>query len=248
MWRRRDKCNVDITHQVRDRRNMETGHLQEITSKDMELVMSDEEDVWTLGNEVLYQLCRNYPEHNRPDVVVAKVWLIGRSYAAAIERRRQVDRGNPIASDAFYEDKVAPILISSDIDDQLNSLQQCSEINDQSVSAILSVHKYLVDIFEELTGQRKRSLASKYLHFHRPNLFYIYDTRAETGLKSGRRRLKLQHKASRTAEGSFDILYAHFALRLLDLQEEIERRFGERLTPRQIDRLLLKLAASHKKA
>ena len=42
---------------------------------------------WAFGNEVLYRMCRESPLHEDPDVVVGKVWLIGRSYAAAIERR-----------------------------------------------------------------------------------------------------------------------------------------------------------------
>jgi hypothetical protein len=216
-----------------------------ITRRDIELAASDKGDVWTFGNNVLYRLCRDNPEHKRPEIVTAKVWLIGRSYAAAIERgRKQADSANPIPNDVFYREEVAPALISSDIDDRLNNLQQYDRISEQSISDILTMHKYLVGIFKELTGQRKRSLASKYLHFHRPSLFYIYDTRAVNGFRKIRPRCRVRHR--NVESDSSD--YAIFALKLLDLQEDIEHCFGERLTPRQIDRLLLEFTARDERA
>jgi hypothetical protein len=44
---------------------------------------------WDFGNEILYSMCRQNPFHDKPEIVTAKVWLIGRSYAAAIERGRK---------------------------------------------------------------------------------------------------------------------------------------------------------------
>lgn len=43
---------------------------------------------WDLGNKVLYDLCRKYPRHEGYPEIIAKIWIIGRSYAAAIERRK----------------------------------------------------------------------------------------------------------------------------------------------------------------
>ena len=57
--------------------DMNTADLLNLTSRGA---------IWNLGNEMLYQLCRDYPDHKAPEVITAKVWLIGRSYAAAIER------------------------------------------------------------------------------------------------------------------------------------------------------------------
>ena len=62
--------------------------------------------VWDLGNRVLYDLCQNHPRHRVADEIVAKVWLIGRSYAASIERRRITDQHG----DDFYEATVAPAM------------------------------------------------------------------------------------------------------------------------------------------
>ncbi|MCI0640696.1 MAG: hypothetical protein L0Y72_16605 [Gemmataceae bacterium] len=46
--------------------------------------------VWDLGNAALYDLCQEHPGHKKRDEIIAKIWLIGRSYSASIERRRHV--------------------------------------------------------------------------------------------------------------------------------------------------------------
>ncbi len=72
-----------------------------ITKRDVDLAKTD--DIWALGNETLYKLCRDHPEHKNDKAIVAKIWLIGRSYAAAIERRKNKAANNPIVNDAFYK-------------------------------------------------------------------------------------------------------------------------------------------------
>lgn len=54
---------------------------------------------WDLGNQVLYDLCRQYPGHTDEQAVIAKIWLIGRTYAAAIERRWTKSE---LTGDRFY--------------------------------------------------------------------------------------------------------------------------------------------------
>ncbi|MBB6698663.1 hypothetical protein [Clostridium algidicarnis] len=52
---------------------------------------------WSFGNEILYEMCGKNRKHKNADVVVGKVWLIGRSYAASIERRKnasEIDSGD----------------------------------------------------------------------------------------------------------------------------------------------------------
>ena len=50
---------------------------------------------WNVGNKVLYDLCRERPLHTDTQAVLAKIWLIGRAYAAAIERRKNKTSNNP---------------------------------------------------------------------------------------------------------------------------------------------------------
>ena len=53
---------------------------------------------WEYGNSVLYRMCEEEPEHKQIDVIVGKIWIIGRSYAAAIERRKNA----VVVGDDFY--------------------------------------------------------------------------------------------------------------------------------------------------
>lgn len=39
------------------------------------------------GNEVLYKMCSEMPKYDDIEVISAKLWIIGRSYSAAIERK-----------------------------------------------------------------------------------------------------------------------------------------------------------------
>src|SRR3989344_1985901 len=128
---------------------------------------------WDLGNAVIYKLCQEYPGHKTDEEILAKIWIIGRSYAAAIERRRI----NNHINDDFYTHIVAPGIRNSSIDQRLNGL-----LVDGSFNNILTTHYWLTQLFRDMTGMDKRSLASKYLHFHFPDLFHIYDQRASSTL------------------------------------------------------------------
>ena len=190
-------------------------------------------NMWDYNDGILYAMCAKDPYHTDPAVISGKMNIIGRSYAAAIERRKNAKD----TQDVFYRKHVVPTLSASDIDNRINNLRMFAQIEKQNIEAVLSTHKYLVDIFYKITGQNKRSLASKYLHFHLPNMFFLYDSQARRGL----RKLKLGLHVSRVA-GDFDEEYNVFCLKLLDIREEIKRDYGRILTPRQIDRMLLRVA------
>lgn len=183
---------------------------------------------WRVGNEVLYELCRTRPTHTDEADVIAKIWLIGRSYAAAIERRRNKSDGN----DNFYVDKVAPAIRRSSIDAWLKQAT-----SDGSLTTLLDVHHKTTQLFSDISGLEKRSLASKYLHFHVPQLFYIYDTRAVEAL----RLLGVRVGRSDTCTVETDNEYRKFAKKCLWLQHQAEQQCGVSLSPRELDNLLLQV-------
>ena len=193
---------------------------------------------WALGNDMLYELCRNHPLHTDVASVIAKVWLIGRAYAAAIERRRNKSDQN----DDFYVQKVGPTIISSGIDLWITSSRKWDAPSKESFATLLEVHNHTTQLFSEISGLEKRSLASKYLHFHVPNLFYIYDTRAVEAL---RELSSVVGRAGRQADTPADNEYSKFAAKCLALQQHIELAFSVRLTPREIDNLLLYVHAKN---
>lgn len=193
---------------------------------------------WDLGNQVLYDLCSNHPYHKSNEEIIAKVWLIGRAYAAAIERRKE-EPNQKYEGGSFYEDVVAPKIRKSKIDKWLSSLNKYKDINETSIPDILDVHYKVTDLFSGISGLEKRSLASKYLHFHYPNLFFIYDSRA---VGSIRNFPKITPGPAYSAK-EFDHYYRKFFERCLRLRNQIRSDHYENFTNRHLDNLLLYISS-----
>lgn len=202
-----------------------------------ELIASCKKSVWGFGNGVLYKLCADNFSHTEDEQILAKVWLIGRAYAAAIERRRIKEAIN----DDFYIDKVVPAIKNSELDNRLRDLSQFDKLTEQNIEVIIETHYYFTKLTAALTGLEKRSFCSKYLHFHLPNLFPIYDSRVVGSLR------KL---VSKTPERFSQILnstridreYAKFVCKSLAVRQDIETIFNEELTLRHFDNLLIRFA------
>jgi hypothetical protein len=189
---------------------------------------------WDLGNQVLYTLCQTHPKHDMDEAIIAKIWLIGRSYAAAIERRKNAAE----TSDDFYETTVVKEIKKSELDIWLDALPKKIVDPWSDLGSVITVHKRLMDIFFTLTGLEKRALASKYLHFHRPDLFFIYDSRAREAI------IKITPRLSEIKEipaADSDSEYHVFCRRIQYLKDSISNIYGKNLSPRQIDKILLKI-------
>lgn len=188
---------------------------------------------WDFTNRILYDLCRRYPDHKDQGVALAKILLIGRVYAAAIERRRSKEETN----DDFYITIVEPKLRRSRLDQWLEQARAVRPNAPEALDVILEVHGRTTRLFRRISGLEKRSLASKYLHFHVPRLFYIYDSRAAKGLRSV---APIVGRASRCT-GVGDNEYRKFVEKCRQLREYCEATFGLRISPQQLDNLLLAL-------
>lgn len=204
-----------------------------ITRKDVDFAIKP--SLWDLGNNVLYRLCEEHPKHDCGEAIIAKVWLIGRSYAAAIERRNNAAG----TSDNFYETTVVEKMKEPKIDEWLAGLPEQMTDPWSELGSIVTVHKKLMKLFFDITELEKRSLASKYLHFHKPNLFFIYDSRAKAAIAKVTPRLN-QIKGINADEA--DKEYLEFCRRCQCLKEYIKNDFAVDLTPRQIDKILLRIA------
>ena len=188
---------------------------------------------WDLSNQILYDMCQKYPRHKSDDEIIAKVLLIGRVYSAAIERRKNVEN----ISSVFYREKVAPGIRKSEIDVWLNTLKDFGRPTFENCTQIIAVHKKVTEIFKEISGLEKRSLASKYLHFHFPNLFFIYNSRSSNAMK------KIEcNFVWNSSLIEYDHAYAKFFLRCMALVEKVNSECDiplTPLTPRQLDKYLL---------
>lgn len=188
---------------------------------------------WSVGNEVLYELCRSRPTHSDKKNVIAKIWLIGRSYAAAIERRKNKSDEN----DDFYENIVAPEITASSIDEWINKAKRCVKPCDDSLETLLRVHYDTTELFSKISDLKKRSLASKYLHFHVPHLFYIYDTRAVGALRLLSDVVCRAGKQAMPADNE----YRKFAVKCMALHKFIKNEYDMDLSPRELDNLLMQV-------
>jgi hypothetical protein len=189
---------------------------------------------WDFGNQVLYELCHENPSHTRDDVIIAKVWLIGRTYAAAIERRRVP---GPWSGDEFYEKNVAPMIRDSEIDEWFARL---FERPGKDAALDLEAHHQLTSLFTKISELEKRSLASKYLHFHFPERFYIFDSRASQSIGSLTTPVRTKSYSLR----QHDPVYAPFYLRCEQLCERLAPCVNRELSPREIDKVLLAYSRS----
>ena len=185
---------------------------------------------WDLSNQILYEMCQKHHHHENDEVIIAKVLLIGRVYSAAIERRKNVEN----SSSMFYWREVAPSIRKSKIDVWLNTLKMFDHPTSENCARIIAVHKKVTELFKEISGLEKRSLASKYLHFHFPNLFFIYDSRSSNALK------KIEYSSAwNSSLIEYDRAYAKFFFRSLMFTEKVKNECGIYLTPRQLDKYLL---------
>lgn len=192
-------------------------------------IFSKKSDTWSYGNDVLYRMCEEKPLHNEKNIVTSKVWLIGRSYAAAIERTKSGAKLETIM------DKLWAALTpeSESIDKTLQFIKSIPvEEIENNVQTILWAHKQLMDIIQKATDMDKRSLTSKYLHFHCPNAFFIYDSRARQAIN---RLVKKQDINGYSGDSE----YVEFFLRVLKLQQFIKEQTGKTFTPREIDNFLV---------
>ncbi|WP_315745472.1 MULTISPECIES: hypothetical protein [unclassified Bradyrhizobium] len=189
------------------------------------------QSIWDFTNTILYNLCRDHPEHKQVDVIISKLMIVGRVYAAQLERRRNAGEES---TDTFYV-KVAEGLIRSDIDEWLRSLRTA---NKPTTDLTLVVHRRLLDLFKSLTGMENRSFASKYLHFHCPGLFFIYDTRAR---RVAREPVKEPRRRGSAVRTDIDADYAAFCRQCTSLTGSLRELLGHTPTPRELDKILLYL-------
>jgi len=213
------------------------------------ILQAQKPNPWEFGNSILYKLCDEYPKHEKLEIIIAKIWLIGRSYAAAIERGRNNSR--EIKNDVFYTEKVGPELQESNIDEIISGLQKERKIEKKNIPDILIAHKYLIELFKDIkksdieksAERHDRSLSSKYLHFHLCNLFFIYDKLALNALGKFIGKISKQNPYHIVlSENNIDKDYSKFFIKCLMLRDKISNELNINLTPRQLDNFLIDIA------
>lgn len=197
-----------------------------------------QKSVWDFGNAILYKLCKDNFKHDLDEHIITKVLFIGRIYAAAVERRK--NKSNDI-NDNFYTDTVAPTFRKSKLDNKLLDLKNLKTEKVENIKSVLQTHNYLTSMLQKITALDKRSFSSKYLHFHLPELFYIYDSRAVKALRQFTSQVPKDLKHILDLD-NIDNEYAKFYCKCFDLKRQIKTQFNIDLTNRQLDNLLIEVA------
>jgi hypothetical protein len=199
----------------------------------------DSGDLWTLSNNVLYKLCQDYPGNSNLQEVVTKVMIIGKTYSASIERRR-TSSVPKIKGEDYYK-QVASEIKTLALDAELGDMRSSEPSELKNIKSALRMHQRLVSAVEKFAKIRHRSFASKYLHFHAPNWFFIFDSIASGELK---KQVPRPHYDA-ALSGIGDDNYRAFVERAWELREKLVQQDPPRLTPRELDRLLYKRGLQH---
>lgn len=169
-------------------------------------------------SRALYDLCFFQRDHFRDEIVADKLRMIGRLYA---------EYG---VGPGFSPELGAHCLIKSPVDHWFSALSTAERLD---AWLPLELHKRVMDVFAELPEIEARSLASKYLHFHFPELFFIHDSLVDAAV-----RALSESDGGFLAMPDFDPVYGRFHAGCRKLAERLAPELGRRLTPREMDRLL----------
>lgn len=184
--------------------------------------------LFTFGNNVLYEMCEKCPGHKDAKIgeIASKLNLIGRSYSASIERGV---KGFKIAS-------IARAMQESDLDEHIGRLRSIELVDVDNLDELLKAHKRLTELFFDATKRHKRSLASKYLHFHAPKAVFIYDSKVNKAVRTELKKLGAIKKRRFDQDDGFDDSYAGFVRRILLYRDEVLK--DKTASPREIDKKL----------
>jgi len=193
---------------------------------------------YELANSILYKMVADYPSNADIDSVVAKIWLIGRSYSASVERRKNK---STTSNGDFYYDYVGPAICGSSIDSGISALRTETSITSDTIIEVCRLHKCLMDILQKQTEMDKRSLTSKYLHFHLPNIVFIYDSRVQSVISSF-----VDEKDRIDVPPDVDGTYYRYCLKAYEVYKKVksDSRFTGMCLPRIVDNVLLAYASS----
>jgi len=146
---------------------------------------ADRETAGGVANLALYQLCEAHPDHSDVGATEAKLSLIGKHYSAS--PKRGVGHAADGDETGFFE-RLARRLKISDLDARLDVVRAAGRVDQASVRTVADAHARMVDevtsfIDDDWNGGRtsrrargRTSFCSKYLHFHVPEAFFIYDS------------------------------------------------------------------------
>ena len=174
-------------------------------------------------DDILYGMCKRWPDHKDIGIVQAKVRIIGRVYAAGLERKGKQDKSKGIyetIAETLHENRAS-------IDPEIKAIKNFKTLSKASYEKILSLHGNMVRSLRKGTRSKLnfRSFVSKYLHFH-TLIVPLFDSRASTTINRPD-WYPLKHSNARVTipkRKEYDQVYYRFFVQFLfyflDLQQQ----------------------------
>lgn len=166
----------------------------------------------------LYELCHMHRHHGQGDIVADKLRMIVRLLA---------DAGLPLGG--FSPEYVAHRLVRSGVDGWFSAIATAERIEPP---LLFEVHGRAMGVFSELPPEQARAIASTYLHFHFPELFFLYDPKLTAAAYA------LGGTCGDPSDCRHDPEYGRFFACCEELTHRLIGPAGRRLTPRELDRVL----------
>lgn len=167
----------------------------------------------------LYDLCYIQRDHLRREAAAEKLRMMMRLYA---------EQG---MLPAGFSLETTTLSLQRACVDCWFSAMATAECLDTAL--VLNLHKRLMDLFPELPRAEACALASRYLHFHFPELFFVFDSRVEAVAL-----VLTRGEGEAPAGEEQDPGYARFVGACLELVDGMVPLVGRRLSPRELDRVL----------
>lgn len=226
---------------------------------------SDHSQSGGLGNSVLYQMVRDHKHHNDWRINKDKVLVIGRVYSAEITRRagsHNIESGTPKDLYEYIGRRLCEVGV--ELDRMIEECNRSGRVSFENLEMMLQSHDYLnrsvvkwinewrmkpssnreeEDAIDSADGEEgdsgvynRISFCSKYLHFHAPLSFFIFDSVSKKSLAHsnvGHRRTNWPSTIRRELRTA----YGAHCLRILKYIENND--YDDSWNPRKIDSHLM---------
>lgn len=167
----------------------------------------------------LYELCFLHRHHFQDEIVTDKLRMIIRLCA---------EHGLNVPD--FSPEFAAHRLGRSGVDRWFAGLTTAEHLDS---TLVFELHKRVMEVFSDLPETQARSLASKYLHYHFPELFFLFDSRVEAAA-----RALTDGDCGYFARAEHDPAYGRYFACCRKLTDRIAPMVGRHLSPRELDRVL----------
>ena len=192
-----------------------------------------------VSNQMLYNAVKSNPSNLDAPQIIGKLMLIGRTYSAAVERRRTSNavQDNRQGLEVIIE--AACAIANSNVESQMALVGKTERLSRERITDAVELHSAVCAALRKANQRSNSSLASKYLHFHRPAFFPIVDSYVREGWWWIMDSLGEKNEGW-SVFGQVE-RYGNWCERVLSLQQKLERHLRKPVSLRQIDNYMLSI-------